>query len=92
MTRGAATITLRDVYRAVEAEPLCAVRPPNEQCSIGRGMPRVLARCFHEAEAAMEERLAQTTVADVIRAVFEDSAADRQCPHLPSPFPTPTQV
>jgi Rrf2 family protein len=71
LTRDAAAITLRDVYTAVEGEPVLSLphRPPSEYCPFGVGLPRVLTECFQEAQAAMEERLSQVTIADVLEAV-----------------------
>ncbi len=79
LTRSPETITLRDIYRAVEHEPLFGLpKHPNEDCAMSMCLPGVLANCFEEAEAALEERLAQVTIADVIGAVREklDRAGD----------------
>jgi Rrf2 family protein len=64
-------ITLRDVYRAVEEEPLFSMhhRPPSRTCVIGGNIQQALHSFFHEAEEAMEHKLAQKTVADVMDAV-----------------------
>ena len=61
-------ITLRDAYRAVEPEPLFALpqRPPSATCDVGRNVHLVLDRYFKDAEAAMEESLANVTLADVM--------------------------
>ncbi|HEY7034369.1 MAG TPA: Rrf2 family transcriptional regulator [Thermomicrobiales bacterium] len=76
LTRSPEAITLRDIYRAVEHEPLFGVpQHPSEDCPISQCIPGVLATCFREAEAALEERLGQVTIADVIDAVR--SAVDR---------------
>lgn len=76
LTRPPEAITLRDIYRAVEHEPLFGVpNHPSEDCPVSQCLPGVLATCFHEAEAALEERLGQVTIADVIGAVR--SAVDR---------------
>ena len=70
LTRPPEAITLRDVYLAIEHEPLLGLpRSPNPDCPMGQCLPGVLATCFQEAEAALEERLAQVTIADVIGAV-----------------------
>src|SRR5918997_7038116 len=68
LTRRPEAITLRDAYRAVEPDPLFALPPrkPCAQCDVGRNVQQVLNRYFTDAEAAMEERLAQTTLADVM--------------------------
>ena len=70
LTRSPEAITLRDIYRAVEHEPLFGLpKHRSQDCPVGRCLPGVLATCFADAEAALEERLAQVTVADVIGAV-----------------------
>jgi Rrf2 family protein len=70
LTRPPEEITLRDVYRAVEHEPFFPFpKHPSPDCSFGQCLPGVLATCLREAEAALEERLAQVTIADVVEAV-----------------------
>ena len=70
LTRSPEEITLRDIYRAVEHEPLFGLpKHPGQDCPMSQCLPGILANCFQEAEAAMEERLAQVTIADVIGAV-----------------------
>jgi Rrf2 family protein len=70
LTRPPEATTLRDIYRAVEHEPLFGLpKRPSEDCAMSKCLPGVLATCFQEAEAALEERLAQVTIADVIGAV-----------------------
>ena len=66
-----AAITLRDVYRAVEEETLFPLphRPPNAHCPVGRHIQHALAGRFAAALGAMEEELARTSVADVLREV-----------------------
>lgn len=64
-------ITLRDVYRAVEDEVLFPLhhRPPNPHCPVGRHIQQVLSGRFAAATQVMEEELARTTVADMLREV-----------------------
>ena len=71
LTRDAASITLCDVYRAVEGECVFSLphRTPSELCPFGDRLRDVLEACFREAEAAMEHRLSQVTIADVLDAV-----------------------
>lgn len=72
LTRSPESINLRDIYRAVEHEPLFGLpKDPGEDCAMSKCLPGVLTACFQAAEAAMEERLAQVTIADVIGAVRE---------------------
>lgn len=65
------TITLRDVYRAVEDESLFSMhhRPPNSRCEVGRNIQNTLEHYFGEAEQAMEDKLAERTIADVVNDV-----------------------
>ncbi|MFH8368377.1 Rrf2 family transcriptional regulator [Streptomyces sp. NPDC018031] len=62
------SITLRDVYLAVEPEPLIALHasPPNPRCVVGRGIPPVLRAAYDRAEESMKAELAAVTVADVL--------------------------
>lgn len=68
LTRSPERITLLEVYRAVETEPLFAMHhnPPNAACMVGRQMPHALEHVFREAEAAMEQKLAEVTMAEVV--------------------------
>ncbi len=61
------TITLRDVYRAVEDEALFPLhhRPPNPNCPVGRHIQHALSGHFLAATRAMEDELARATIADV---------------------------
>ncbi|MEK3884364.1 Rrf2 family transcriptional regulator [Paenibacillus sp. PL2-23] len=63
-------ITLLDIYRAVnvaEENQLFRIHEaPNIQCSIGRSIEQVLQAEVSEAQAAMERRLEQTTLAELI--------------------------
>ena len=63
-----ATITLCQVYRAVEDEPLFALhhRPPNPHCPVGRNIQRALGGHFAAATHAMEAELGRTTLADIL--------------------------
>jgi Rrf2 family protein len=65
-------ISLRDVYRAVQDETLFSMhhRPPSGRCVIGANIQQTLQGIFAGAEAAMEEKLGEQTVADVVDAVM----------------------
>jgi len=78
-------ISLRDVYKAVEAEPLFALprREPSAGCAIGKQLPAVLERCFRNAEAALEEQLDQVTLADVIASALASGACTHDCADSP---------
>jgi Rrf2 family protein len=71
LSRPAAEITLCDIYRALEMEPLFAMpeQSPDTECPLGKQFPNVLMACFREAEQAMEARLAGVTVADIVDSV-----------------------
>lgn len=66
-----AAITLRDVYRAVEEEPLFPLHhnEPNQNCPVGRHIQDALTGTFAAATEALEQELARTTVADLLRQV-----------------------
>ncbi|MFI2370757.1 Rrf2 family transcriptional regulator [Streptomyces sp. NPDC018833] len=69
LARAPESITLRDVYLAVERDPLIALHAasPNQQCPVGRGIPPVLREVYDRAEESMKAELATVTVADVAR-------------------------
>jgi Rrf2 family protein len=79
LVRPPAAITLRDAYRAVEDEARLALprRAPNPECPVGRHIQRALAVHFAAAGRAMEDELARTTIADVLREVLEEAGAAR---------------
>lgn len=64
-------ITLLDVYRAVEAvedgELFSVHSRPNPDCTVGKNIQTTLEGVFSEAQRAMESRLEQTTMAEVVR-------------------------
>jgi Rrf2 family protein len=64
-------ITLRGVYRAVQDEQLFSMHhsKPNSNCLVGACIQGALQDYFQEAEAAMEEKLGQKTIADVLEKV-----------------------
>lgn len=65
-------MTLLEVYRAVDGDRGLPRhhRPPNPDCVFGRHMERALDGFFREAEAAMERKLAEFTVAEVVQAIL----------------------
>ena len=64
-------ITLAEVYRAVEAEAPFVLprRAPNRECPVGQAIGAALERVFDSARQALEEDLARTNLARVVRAV-----------------------
>ena len=69
LARPPAEIRLLDVYRAVEDDAeLFAVHPrPNAGCPVGANIQATLERVFGEAQQAMEARLGETTIAQVVQ-------------------------
>lgn len=61
-------ITLCDVFRAVQDESLFSMhhRPPSSHCMIGRNIQDTLEGYFGEAQRAMQEKLAERTIANVV--------------------------
>lgn len=77
LARVPASMTLLEVYQAVASTPLFKLHhsSPNQTCPIGRGIQPALLHFYSEAESAMKQQLARTTVADVLR---ETLTASRQ--------------
>ncbi|TYP71245.1 Rrf2 family transcriptional regulator [Paenibacillus methanolicus] len=76
LTRNASAITLLDVYAAVQQEnrdDLFAIHDnPNPACQVGRNIQGALERSFKEAQTAMEQELARTTIADLSARMGQD--------------------
>ncbi|WP_216853585.1 Rrf2 family transcriptional regulator [Phytoactinopolyspora halotolerans] len=71
-------ITLHDAYVAVEPGATVLpvhTHPPNQSCVIGRHMPPLLEAEFAAAQRAMEDRLTQTSIADLLRSVIRREGA-----------------
>lgn len=71
LRRSPEDITLLDVYRAVNAveadDPLFRIHDdPNDDCPVGRNIETVLQSELREAQAAMERRLAQTKLSQLV--------------------------
>jgi Rrf2 family protein len=67
-------ISLREVYRAVEQGQLLNIHErPNPRCPVGRNIQQVLEAKFTAAQAAMEQALAGTTIADILSDVRLDA-------------------
>ncbi len=70
LARPANAITLRQVYRAVQDDPLFALHHrPNPRCDVGQNVLGILDDYFKAAEQAMEERLERISVAEVLREI-----------------------
>ncbi|WP_166242861.1 Rrf2 family transcriptional regulator [Paenibacillus turpanensis] len=69
LRRSPEQITLLDIYRAVnviEGDQLFRMHEePNERCLVGRNIETVLQSEMNEAQAAMEQRLAQTALSEL---------------------------
>jgi Rrf2 family protein len=68
LARPASKVTLADVYRAVEKRPPAQLHrcAPNRKCVVGRSILPILCGVVEDVEAAALERLAATTVADLV--------------------------
>jgi Rrf2 family protein len=64
-------ITLREIFRAVESEGLFPLHAgqPNPRCPVGRTIQAALMTRYQEAQLALEDDLARTTVADLLQEV-----------------------
>jgi Rrf2 family protein len=74
LRRDPATITLLDVYRAVdvvEARLFSVHEHPNPQCVVGRNIQAALDGTLARAQAALEQELAVTTLAQVVEDMRE---------------------
>ncbi|GCE29125.1 Rrf2 family transcriptional regulator [Dictyobacter alpinus] len=68
-------ITLLDVYRAVKPDPLFSLHhtPPNPRCVIGHGIRPALNDVYTRAQEALDQELASTTIADMLRHTVDNS-------------------
>jgi Rrf2 family protein len=68
LTRPPEKISLLDVYQAVEKQPFFELHhsPPHPSCPVGCGIQPALQSFYSEAEAAMKQQLARSTVEDVL--------------------------
>lgn len=73
-------VSLRAVYRALEAPPSLAGhrQKPNPRCPVGRKIEVVLDEVFASAQTALEEALSRRTVADVIETISDESKSGRR--------------
>jgi Rrf2 family protein len=64
-------ITLRDVYRAVESDPLFPLHAgtPNPRCPVGRTIQSAVSSRYEEAQLALEKDLARSTIGDLLQEV-----------------------
>jgi Rrf2 family protein len=71
LNRAPGRITLAEVYQAVETEEPFAShsRRPNQSCPVGNCIQAALEKVFASAEAALQQELAKTTLADILVSV-----------------------
>ena len=71
LARPAESISLLDVYRAVESEELFALHRsnPSPDCPVGRTIQPILNGIFRKAQHALESELAKVSIAEVTRDV-----------------------
>ena len=68
LNRPAETITLAEVWRLVQGDdPVLVLHGPNPRCRTGIGVQRTLVALDRELAGAVEARLGEVTVADVVR-------------------------
>jgi Rrf2 family protein len=69
LARTPESISLADVYAAVEDGPLFAMHhaTPNQKCPVGHGIQPTLGPVYDGAEDALRAELARTSVADILR-------------------------
>jgi Rrf2 family protein len=68
-------ISLLDVYEAVEQGQLFELHHtlPNQSCPVGRGIQPALKHFYSDAEVAMKQRLAQSTIAEMLAKTLASS-------------------
>jgi len=86
LARSAARITLLEIYHAVEDGPLFHLhyRTPNQACPIGYNIQSAIQGSLDQAEAAMEESLADTTLAQIVSQIRTDTPIPEVVKALPN--------
>ncbi len=71
LLRAPGKVTLRDIHRAVDGASPFALHSstPSPQCPVGRNIQAALADIYASAQAALEDDLARTTLADLVKDV-----------------------
>lgn len=74
LARESASISLLEVYRAVDDAQLFAMHreEPNPACMVGRHIQQTLRGVIDDAQRAMEASLAARTLADVVDDIFRN--------------------
>ena len=86
ITRPLEEITLLDIFEAVESidhDHLFHFHDnPNPACPVGRNIHKILDGYLQDAQRALEQELAKTTLADIqqetLACLAKDAAADQQ--------------
>ncbi|WP_269856125.1 Rrf2 family transcriptional regulator [Streptomyces sp. RPT161] len=73
LSRDLSTITLLDVYEAVEPGPVFALHPatPDPECVVGHGIAPALGAVYDGVEAVLRAELARTTLENVLHDVLK---------------------
>ncbi|WP_434098117.1 RrF2 family transcriptional regulator [Streptomyces sparsogenes] len=72
LARDPRDITLHDAYAAVEEGQIFSrhTRPPSGACEVGRHIGDLLDAEFQNAERALEQQLARTTIAGLLQQIL----------------------
>ncbi|WP_339522774.1 Rrf2 family transcriptional regulator [Pseudomonas sp. EA_35y_Pfl2_R111] len=81
LARPASSITLLDIYRAVETVPLFSMHrtAPDKGCAVGKYIQPILQEKIDIATAALELELSRVSIADIAGQISE---SERACPDL----------
>ncbi|MFB8004992.1 Rrf2 family transcriptional regulator [Nocardia sp. NPDC056000] len=73
LTRNLASISLLDVYEAIEPGPIFGMHPspPDPECVVGHGIGPAMTTVYDGIEATLRTELARTTLEDVLRDVLK---------------------
>ncbi|WP_047867551.1 Rrf2 family transcriptional regulator [Nocardiopsis sp. RV163] len=88
LSRDLASITLLDVYRAIEPGHVFGLHrsTPDPECVIGRGIRPAMTRVYDRIESALNDELSKVTLEDVLREVLTPTqpavAASNPCPQM----------
>jgi Rrf2 family protein len=77
LSRAAEHLTLAEVYQAVETdEPFAShSKRPDKACPVGNCIQAALEKVFASAEAALQQELAKTNLADILESVHRSCAS-----------------
>lgn len=73
LSRSLDSITLLDVYDAVEQGPIFGMHPspPDPECVVGHGIGPAMSTVYNGLETTLRAELARTTLEDVLRDVLK---------------------